>query len=189
MTSPHQAAFDSASLIRDSAGAGEWTLERQGSRVEFAVKHFWGLVTVRGGFAGLDGAAQVSSDGTVTASLGIDAASVNTKQKQRDKHLRSDDFFDAEHHPRVEVRVDDVTLTSASTATGRGSMTAAGKTQPVSFDATITLSADGQQAAVQATFEVDRTKFGMTWSPMHMSAATAVVTAHLVFRHTKPGTD
>jgi polyisoprenoid-binding protein YceI len=186
MTSPQPAIFDGASLIRDTAGAGEWTLERQSSRVEFAVKHFWGLTTVRGGFAGLDGAAQVNSGGSVTASLNIDAASVDTKQKQRDKHLRSGDFFDAENHPRVEVRIGDVTLTSASTATGRGEMTAAGKTQPISFDATLALSADGQQATVQATFDVDRTKFGMTWSPMHMTAATAVVTAHLVFRHTQP---
>jgi polyisoprenoid-binding protein YceI len=186
MTSPQQPVFDGASLIRDIAGAGEWTLERQASRVEFAVKHFWGLVTVRGGFASLDGAAQVISDGTVTASLIIDAATVDTKQKQRDKHLRSGDFFDAEHHPRLEVRVDDVTLTSPSTATGRGKMTVAGKTEPVSFDATIRLSADGQQATVQATFEVDRTRFGMTWSPMRTAAATAVVTAYLVFRHTKP---
>ena len=62
MTSPQPAVFDGASLIRDTAGAGEWPLERQSSRVEFAVKHFWGLMTVRGGFAGLDGAAQVNTE-------------------------------------------------------------------------------------------------------------------------------
>ena len=62
-------------------------------------------------------------------------------------------------------------------------MTIAGHTHPVSLDATLTLSGDGRQATVDATFDVDRTTFGMTWSPLHIAAPTARITVHLVFRH------
>jgi polyisoprenoid-binding protein YceI len=183
MTSAKQTTFDSASLIGDIAASGEWTLDGPASRVEFAVKHFWGLVTVRGHFAGLDGAAQVAADGTMTVSLVIDAASVDTKQNKRDEHLRSARFFHAERHPRIEVRVDDVTLTSRTAAAARGRLTIAERTQPISFDATITLTADSRKATVEATLDVDRTAFGITFNPLHMSGPAAQVTAHLVFHH------
>ena len=186
MASSQEEPFDSASLIRAASAAGEWTLEPSGSSVEFAVKHFWGMMTVRGGFAHLEGSAHVACDGTVSAELGIEAGSVGTRQKKRDAHLRSADFFDAQNHPRIEVRISDITLDSPTTATARGSMTAAGHTEPVSFSATVAPSPDGQAATVEANFDVDRTAFGMIWSPLHMAAGTAQVTAHLMFHRTTP---
>jgi polyisoprenoid-binding protein YceI len=184
MTSARQMTFDSASLIGDIAASGEWTLDSPASRVEFAVKHVWGLVTVRGHFAGLDGAAQVAADGTMTVSLVIDAASIDTKQNKRDEHLRSARFFHAEMHPHIEVRVHDVTLTSPTAATARGQLTIAKRTQPISFDVAITLTADCRKATVEATLDVDRTAFGITFNPLHMTRPAAQVTAHLVFHHT-----
>jgi polyisoprenoid-binding protein YceI len=183
MTSAKHTTFDSASLIGDIAASGKWTLDGPASRVEFAIKHFWGLVTVGGHFAGLDGAAQVAGDGTMTVSLVIDAASIDTKQNKRDEHLRSARFFHAERHPRIEVRVDDVALTSRTAAAARGQLTIAERTQPISFDATITLTADGRQATVEATLDVDRTAFGITFNPLHMTKPAAQVTTHLVFHH------
>jgi polyisoprenoid-binding protein YceI len=183
MTRATPTTFDGASLIDDIGANGEWTLDGPSSRVEFAVKHFWGLVTVRGHFAGLDGAAQVAADGTMSVRLVIDAASVDTKQHKRDEHLRSARFFHAERHPRMEVRVDDVTLTSRTAAAARGQLTIAERTQPVSFDATITLTADSRQATVEAALDVDRTAFGITFNPLHMSRPAARVTARLVFHH------
>ena len=50
-------------------------------------------------------------DGKVTGQLVMDAASLNSKNKQRDRHLRSADFFDAADHPRVVVTVSRVELT------------------------------------------------------------------------------
>jgi polyisoprenoid-binding protein YceI len=181
MTSANETTFDSASLIGDIAARGEWTLDGPTSRVEFAIKHFWGLVTVRGHFAGLDGAAQVAADGTMTVSLVIDAASIDTKQSKRDEHLRSAHFFHAERHPHIEVRLDDVTLTSRTAAAARGELTIAERTQAISFDATITLTADSRRVAVEATLDVDRAAFGITFNPLHMTGSAAQVTAHLVF--------
>lgn len=183
MSNTEHGGFEPSSLIREHSAAGQWALDASASRVEFGVKHFWGLITVHGGFQGLDGSADVADDGRVSAALRIDAASIDSKQRKRDEHLRSDDFFGAAKNPQVEARIDAVTLTSPTTGTARGQLTAAGHSEPVSFDATIALSPDGRQATVDAGFDVDRTRFGMTWSPMHIAAATAHITAHLVFRH------
>ena len=186
MVSSLQAVNNQARLVQDKVAEGTWALQGGESRVEFAVKTFWGLMTVRGHFSGVDGAAEVGSDGTVTASLVIAAASVDTNQKTRDQHLRSSEFFNAGRHPRMEVRVGTVRLSSSGAATGRGHMTIAGHTQPVDFDATVTLSDDERQATVGTTLEVDRTAFGMTRGPMRMIAPTAQVTVHLVFSHSEP---
>ncbi len=66
-------------------------LDPAGSRAEFHVKHFWGAVTVHGTFERMTGEATVSPDGTATCRISFDARSLNTKNKQRDKHLRSAD--------------------------------------------------------------------------------------------------
>jgi polyisoprenoid-binding protein YceI len=78
--------------------AGEWALDPDNSRAEFAVKHFWGLVTVRGHFNEIAGELSIDPAGAVAGELRIDAASLDTGNKQRDKHLRSADFFGAEEH-------------------------------------------------------------------------------------------
>src|SRR5271165_2743808 len=111
MSSTQQTVTDPASLVRDQAAMGTWFLDRSASRVGFRAKTFWGLVTVRGRFTDVDGQVEVHSNGTLSARLIIDAASVDTKQKKRDEHLRSGEFFDAAQHPRMEIAVDEVTFT------------------------------------------------------------------------------
>ena len=81
--------------------AGEWTLDPDKSSAEFAVKHFWGLITVRGHFNAIEGELSIDPAGAVAGELRINAASVDTGNKQRDKHLRSADFFGADEHPQV----------------------------------------------------------------------------------------
>jgi polyisoprenoid-binding protein YceI len=62
---------------------------RWASRVEFRVRQFWNAITVRGWFDQVEGEGTTGPDGKVTRQLVIVAASLNTKNKQRDKHLRS----------------------------------------------------------------------------------------------------
>ena len=160
-------------------GQGRWVLDPVASRVEFHVKHFWHMITVHGRFDRVEGEGTVAPDGTVSGQLRIDAASLNTGNKQRDKHLRSADFFDVEHHPEVIVA-----LTGAEPA-GDGlacqaTIEAAGHSEPVEFTAHI----DAASAAATAAIEVivDRSKFGMTWSPLRMSSmdAKAIVVVRFV---------
>ena len=77
-----------------------WTADRSRTTVEFEVEHLWGLHTVRGRFRRFDGSYVVGPAGS-EIELTIDAASADTGNAARDKHLRSADFFDVDEHPLV----------------------------------------------------------------------------------------
>lgn len=175
-----QATFDRAGAIRAADAAGSWRLEPS-SEVSFAVKNFWGLGTVRGAFDSVTGTATVTEDGTVTGTLVIDAASVNTKQAKRDDHLRSEDFFDVEQHPAMRVEVDEVELTSSTQGTARGQATIAGQTRPIEFPVTLAAEPDGTQV-VSGEVTIDRSAYGISWRPMRMAGLDVAVSFRLPFR-------
>jgi polyisoprenoid-binding protein YceI len=179
MTEPTPAS--ATSPLTDGTAAGRWTLDPTGSTAKFRIKHFWGLMTVRGILEQMTGDATVGPDGTVTGRISFEAASLNTKNKQRDKHLRSADFFDAEKHAQAVLTVTSAVPAGPAELRCQGTFEAAGHSRPVTFDAHLG-EATGQSVVVTAELEVDRTEFGMTWSPMKMTAATAIgtVTARFV---------
>ncbi len=162
-------------LVKSGAAAGVWSLDPAKSKVAFAVKHFWGAITVRGTFSTFTGEGTVGTDGTVTARLVIEAASLTTKNKRRDKHLRSNDFFDVEHYPQAVVTMTAVTLAGPADLACRGTLEAAGHVEPIEFLAHV----DGVSAratTMRAELAVDRSKFAMTWSPLGMASMTATAT-------------
>lgn len=169
-------SYDLQSILRD--GQGTWTLDPVGSSAEFFVKHFWGAITVHGGFERLQGEATIASDGTVSGTITIDASSVNSKQKRRDKHLRSADFFDAEQHPTVTITVEELAPDSAANLSSRVRLEAAGHSENINPTIEI-LQAQPDAVTLRSEVTVDRTAFGMTWSPLGMAAreARGVITA------------
>jgi polyisoprenoid-binding protein YceI len=169
---------DAAALAREGALAGDWRLDPQASSVEFGVRHFWNLITVRGGFERLEGEGTVGPDGTATGRLVMDATSLTSKNPPRDKHLRSADFFHAERHPQVILTVSHAALTDGAHLAAEGTLEAAGVSQPVSFTAAIA-DASPDAVTLRAELGVDRSRFGMTWSPLRIASmhATGTVTA------------
>jgi polyisoprenoid-binding protein YceI len=159
--------------------AGEWTLDPDNSRAEFAVKHFWGLITVRGHFNAIEGELSIDPAGAVAGELRIDAASVDTGNKQRDKHLRSADFFGADEHPQVVYTPSAVRRVDGSGLEMDGRLAIAGHEEP------LTLRLDADHAApvltLRATTVVDRRVFGMNWRPLGIAHndATLTVEAHM----------
>lgn len=159
--------------------AGEWTLDPDKSSAEFAVKHFWGLVTVRGHFNGIEGELSIEPAGAVAGELRIDAASVDTGNKQRDRHLRSADFFGADEHPQVVFRPSAVRRGDGSGLEMDGRLAIAGHEEP------LTLRLDADHAVpvliLRATTVVDRRKFDMNWRPLGIAHndATLTVEAHM----------
>src|SRR2546423_174447 len=80
---------------------GTWTVDPTHSNVEFAVKHM-GIATVRGRFTKFDGTLEVGADLSGSGVFGkVSVASITTNDEQRDAHLRSPDFFDAERYPEI----------------------------------------------------------------------------------------
>jgi polyisoprenoid-binding protein YceI len=173
-----RAGTDAAGLARDGALAGRWRLDPGSSRVEFRVRHFWHTITVRGWFDRVEGEGTVGPDGKLSGRLVIDAASLNTGNKARDKHLRSADFFDAERHPRVVLTVNRAVLADRAQLEAEGTLEAAGIAEPVSFTAEVA-EASPDSVTLRAALTVDRSRFGMTWSPMRVASmqATGLVTA------------
>src|ERR1700727_380933 len=154
--------------------AGKWTLDPDNSRAEFAVKHFWGLITARGHFNEIAGELSIDQAGAGAGELRMDAASVDTGNKQRDKHLRSADFFGAEEHPQVVFKPSAVRQVDGSGLEMAGRLTIAGHEEP------LTLSLDARHAAavltLRATTVVDRRRFGMHWRPLGIAHNDATLT-------------
>ncbi len=175
-------AHTQAEIVTAAAAQGTWTLDAGSSEVAFRVKNFWGLAKVRGTFKDVDGSAQVDAGGSITGALTIRAASVDTGQAKRDRHLASADFFDAERHPTMRVHVRGIQLRSAEAGTAAAQVTILGQTQPVSFDVALARQADGRAVAVTGEVTLDRRQFGMTWGPMGMASMDVAVTFRLVYR-------
>lgn len=171
---------DVTSLLADGTAAGNWVLDSAGSHAEFGVKHFWGAITVRGTFERMTGEATVGPDGTVTGRISFDAASLSTKNKQRDKHLHSADFFDVENHPQAVLTVTSAHPAGPAELQCQGTLEAAGHLRPVTFTAQIQ-EANAQAAVLTANLEVDRSEFDMTWSPLHVASMTARATVRARF--------
>ncbi len=166
------APAEADALLADGTVTGQWVLDPAGSRVEFRVKHFWGAVTVHGMFGAVTGEGSVSADGAITGRLTMDVSSLSTGNKQRDKHLRSADFFAADSHGEVVVTVSGAEPAGQAALACHGTLEAAGHSEPVEFTAHIR-EATGQVVVLDAEIVVDRTLFAMTWSPLGMAAAVA----------------
>jgi len=161
--------------LQSGALQGRWLLDPAASKAEFRVRHFWGAVTVRGWFDRMAGEGAVDAAGAFSGQLTMEAGSVNTKNSRRDKHLRSADFFDAENHPSVVLTVTEAEPQGDGDIAVKGTLEAAGRSAPVSFTAHAEMTGE-DAVTLRADLEVDRTVFGMTWSPLGMAAKEAAGT-------------
>lgn len=160
----------SAATRSASGGASSWQLDPAHSHVEFAVRHLM-ISTVKGSFGDVRGTVWVDeSDGkAVLVDITIQVGSIDTRQEQRDAHLRSPDFFDATRFPTIAFRSRRVEG-SHRDAEFRlvGDLTIRGVTREVTLD----VSAEGrlhdpwgaERAGFSAQGKIDRTDFGLTWN-------------------------
>ena len=90
-------------MLKDATLAGAWTLDESRSTIGLRSKSMWGLVPVKGVFRQVSGKGSVLADGQVSGIVTVAAASIDTKNKRRDTHLRSADFFDSQTHPQITL--------------------------------------------------------------------------------------
>jgi polyisoprenoid-binding protein YceI len=154
-----------------------WRIDPERSSVEFRVPHFYGLLKVKGKFERYTGTLDLTGEPAVE--LTIEADSVQTKQKARDKHLRSRDFFHTEKHPHVRF-----TSHASNLMGGRlhveGHLEAAGHTVPLDLEAVV--QPVGDELEIVAETKVDQRELGMTWSPLGIARtpSTLIVKGRLV---------
>ncbi|MGW2934786.1 YceI family protein [Streptomyces sp. NPDC001156] len=159
---------------------GQWQLDRTASTVAVRHKTMWGLVTVKGSFTSVNGQGEVKPDGRVQGTIAVDAASLDTKHAKRDQHLRSADFFDAEHHPEITFAVRGAESRAGDSAQIAGELTVRGVSRPQSFTARVA-HADANTVTLEAEFTVDRTDFGLVWNQLGMLRGLTTVDASLRF--------
>ena len=114
-----------------------WTIDAAHSQVEFAVRHLM-ISTVRGRFAGIRGTVVTDDSDPRTAQVDvtIDVHTIDTREAQRDAHLRSADFFDAEKFPVLTFKGTRVTDVKGDRFKLVGDLTMHGVTREVTLDVT-----------------------------------------------------
>jgi polyisoprenoid-binding protein YceI len=165
-------------LLQGGQLTGSWTLDESRSEVRLKSKSMWGLAPVKGVFRQVAGNGEVTAAGNVAGVITVAAGSIDTKNKKRDEHLRSADFFDAASHPDITFTVDGAKPgNEAVQVTGR--LTVRGRTRPVSFEAKV-FSIDGE-VWLDAELTVNRADFGLTWNQMGMASMNNTINIHAVF--------
>src|SRR5579884_1057821 len=146
-----------------------WAIDPKHTTVGFGVKHMM-FTTVRGRFAGVSGTITLDETNPSLSSVEaeVDAASIDTREEQRDGHLRSPDFFHVEQYPTITFKSTLVEPTGASTAKVYGDLTIRGVTRPIVLNATFNGTGKnpwGQEVAgFEARATISRKDFDLTWN-------------------------
>lgn len=155
-----------------------WAIDPSHTDVAFSVRHM-GLSTVRGRFKTVAGHVETGADGAPTAiRVEIETASIDTGTRDRDAHLRSADFFDAEANPSITFVSTRVTARDGERFEVAGDLTMRGVTRSVVLDAEIgdpiTDPWGQQRRAATASAKLNRKDWGLTWNQILEAGALLV---------------
>jgi polyisoprenoid-binding protein YceI len=148
---------------------GNWTIDTSHSRVGFTARH--AMVTkVRGAFHEFTGTANLNTDNPADShiDLTIEVASVNTGNEQRDGHLRTNDFFDAETYPQIRFVSTNVERVDPENYRLTGDLTIKGVTNPVTVEFEHTgVATDpygNQRAGFEGKASINRKDWGISFN-------------------------
>lgn len=148
--------------------AGTWNLDGHHSEISFSVRHA-GISKVRGSFNNFEGTVEVPEDLTsAKANVSIDVDSIDTRDENRDGHLKGDDFFDVENYPKASFVSTGVKNLEGNEFVLVGDLTIHGVTQSVELEVEFggqAVDAFGNtRAGFEAKTEISRKDFGLTWN-------------------------
>jgi len=160
-----------ATISRETAPTTQttWTIDPAHTEVGFSVKHLM-ISTVRGRFADVRGTIRLDGDDLTQASVEaeIATASIDTRQEQRDAHLRSPDFFEVEKYPTITFRSTSVERIKNDRYRITGDLTIRDVTREVVLEGTDEGRGrdpwGGDRLGFSATTTIDRRDFGLTWN-------------------------
>ena len=147
---------------------GTYVLDPTHTRIGFVARHLM-VTKVRGSFAEFTGSITVGEDAkSSTAEATMKALSIETGVADRDTHLRSGDFLEAEKYPEITFRNARVLSQQGAAFRVAGDLTIKGVTREVELDVELDGVAKdpwgNEKLAVTASTEIDREDFGMTWN-------------------------
>jgi polyisoprenoid-binding protein YceI len=142
--------------------AGTWMLDTGSTSIEFHTNALW-LLPVKGVAKAIEGEGTVTTDRQVTGTLVIDAASIETRNRKRDDHLRTADFFEVAKYPTITFVVNAAHPAGDGKVIIDGTLEVHGQTRPITVLADVNI--DGKGALVSAEVPVDRSQWGLTSAP------------------------
>lgn len=146
-----------------------WTVDQSHSNVGFSVKHMM-VSKVKGVFEDYSAtvtAADLSDLSDATITFDIQVASISTKSEDRDNHLRSADFFDADQYPTISFQSTDIAKDGGDYKV-TGDLTIKDVTKPVTFN--VEFNGKGTNPwgvevyGFEAETKINRDEFGLTWN-------------------------
>lgn len=146
-----------------------WKIDQAHSEIKFKVKHLV-VSTVTGQFNDFNATIRSEKQDFSDAKIWFEAAvdSIDTKNEQRDSHLRSADFFDAENHPKLTFISKSIKKKSENVFEIAGDMTIRGITKNLKVDAVYNGTVKGFGGTDVAGFEItgklNRFDFGLKWN-------------------------
>jgi polyisoprenoid-binding protein YceI len=156
----------------------KWVLDPMHTEVQFKVKHLV-ISTVTGSFRNFEGTMESDDDDFENAeiSFSLDVSSIDTNQEQRDGHLKSADFFDAENFPKISFK----STSFEKSGDGyilKGDLTIKDVTKPIALNVEHGGSATDFYGNTKTGFEVtgkiNRKEFGLTWEGITEAGSVVV---------------
>lgn len=146
-----------------------WNIDPAHSEAQFAVRHMM-ISKVRGHFGKISGTIELDAHDLRQSrvEVTIDVSSIDTREPQRDAHLRSADFLDAETFPTITFKSRAVSPAGAGRFTIAGDLTMHGVTREVTLEAREEGRAKdpwgNERVGFSATTRIDRRDFGLHWN-------------------------
>ena len=165
------AGLVAALSLPTAAATSSWQIDPAHSSAQFAVKHLM-ISTVRGAFTSVKGSLQFDDKDITksTVDVTIDVNSVDTRVPDRDKDLKSDHFFDADHFPTITFKSKRVEQVAPGKLKVTGDLTIHGITKEAVLDvdgptAPVKDPWGNQRIGVSASSKITRQDFGITYGP------------------------
>jgi polyisoprenoid-binding protein YceI len=161
-----------AAVLSLPAGAAtsEWKIDPQHSSAQFSVRHL-AISTVRGAFSKVTGTLELDDNDITksTVDVTIDVSTVDTREPDRDKDLRSEKFFDVAHYPSITFKSRKIQQIAPGKLKVTGDLTIRGTTKEVVLDvegptAPVKDPWGNVRAAVTSTTRLNRQDFGVKWN-------------------------
>lgn len=146
-----------------------WTIDPMHSEISFKIKHLV-ISTVTGYFQKFSGSLIAEGDDFAPADIHFEAdiASITTNNEQRDTHLRSEEFFDAEKYPKLTFKGKQMEKTGEGKYKAIGDLTIKGVTKEIELDVELggkEIDPYGnQKAGFEVNGKINRKDFGLNWS-------------------------
>ncbi|MFK9092851.1 YceI family protein [Bacillus salipaludis] len=147
----------------------KWALDPAHSSVDFSVRHMM-IANVKGTFNSFNATIEADPADLTTANIefSIETASVDTRNKDRDGHLVSADFFDVENHPNLTFKATSIEKTDEGEYNVTGDLTLRGVTKQETF--AVIFEGQGkdpwgnEKAGFSAQGTVNRSDYGLVWN-------------------------